>query len=263
MSSPHRNAGPSRTDLLSKNVRSVRDRINAAARDAGRPSGSVRLIAVTKSVSPGVALALARTGERELGENRLPSLEEKARAFQEAGRSVRWHFIGHLQRNKARRVARLATAIHAVDTPALLATLGRVCAEEGVAPALYLQVKLTDEEAKHGLAPEALGELVPEAARAGLRLAGLMTMAPLAGGVAAAAPVFERLAALAAELDPAAFLEGRPRLSMGMSGDLEPAIAAGAHDVRVGTALFEGVRELLASADGSSPDDDENDGAAA
>jgi len=241
MSSPHRNAGPSRTDLLSKNVRRVRDRVDAAARDAGRPSGEVRLIAVTKSVSPAVALDLARTGERELGENRLPSLEEKARAFQEAGQSVRWHFIGHLQRNKARRVARLADEIHAVDTAALLATLGRIADEDGVSPALYLQVKLTDEDSKFGLAPADVPALVDQARARGQRLAGLMTMAPLEGGADAARPVFERLARLAAQLDASAFDGGRPRLSMGMSGDLEVAVAAGADDVRIGTALFEGL----------------------
>jgi uncharacterized pyridoxal phosphate-containing UPF0001 family protein len=116
--------------LLRKNREDVRSRVLEAARKAGRPGDCVRLLAVTKAVPCEVALGLAKLGQLDLGENRLPSLEEKAHFFEQAGQSVRWHFVGHLQRNKARRVARLADEIHAVDSLALLETLARIRDEE-------------------------------------------------------------------------------------------------------------------------------------
>src|SRR5690606_2464967 len=106
-----------------------------------------------KSVGTETALALPALGLLDLGESRASELERKAAAFAERGVAARWHFVGHLQRNKARRVARIAHAIHAVDTPELLHALARIASEEGAAPALYLQVKLQDEPSKHGLAP--------------------------------------------------------------------------------------------------------------
>ncbi|MEM7308146.1 MAG: YggS family pyridoxal phosphate-dependent enzyme [Planctomycetota bacterium] len=234
--------------LLRKNRDAVLQHLAEAAHAAGREPASIELVAVTKTVRPEVALGLAELGQLDLGENRIASLEEKVAFFQAKGREVRWHFIGHLQRNKARRVARLVHTIHAVDTPALLATLGRISAEEGLRPGLYLQVKLNDEEAKYGLSPQAVPELVREAGDQGARLLGLMTMAPLveadpAAKSAAARDTFERLAALAAELPAASFDGGRPRLSMGMSGDLTEAVEAGADTVRIGTALFRGLEE--------------------
>ena len=232
--------------LLRQNRDDVRARLAAAAAEVRRPPEEVRLIAVTKSVSPGVALALAAAGQEDLGENRLDGLEAKAAAFRERGVAVRWHFVGHLQRNKARRVARLAHAIHGVDTRALLELLLGLRAEEGLAPGLYLQVKLADEAAKHGLAPGDVPGLVALARERGAPLAGLMAIAPLADGPAAlreARRVFEALAELARALPGDAFAEGRPRLSMGMSGDLEEAVGAGADDVRIGTALFRGLEE--------------------
>jgi len=232
--------------LLRKNRDDVRARLAAAAAEAGRRPEEVRLIAVTKTVSPEVALGLAALGQEDLGENRLAGLEEKAAAFAARGVAVRWHFIGHLQRNKARRVARLAHAIHGVDSRALFETLLGLRAEESLAPGLYLQVKLAEEENKHGLAPGEVPALVDLARARGVHLLGLMALAPLVEGPLARAEarrVFEALAALARELPGDAFAGGRPRLSMGMSGDLEEAVRAGADDVRVGAALFRGIEE--------------------
>ena len=236
--------------ILRQNRDAVLVRLADAAARAGRRPEDVRLIAVTKTVPPEVALALLELGQADLAENRLAGLEEKAAFCAERGVAPRWHFVGHLQRNKARRVARLAHAIHAVDSRALLDTLLALAAEEeGAAPGLYLQVKLARDENKHGLAPSEVPALVEAAAAAGARLLGLMTMAPLVEGAegpsarAEAQRVFLALAALARALPGAAFEGGRPRLSMGMSGDLEEAVSAGADDVRIGTALFRGVEE--------------------
>ncbi|MHC4378162.1 MAG: alanine racemase, partial [Planctomycetota bacterium] len=169
--------------------------------------------------------------------------------------ATRWHFIGRIQRNKARRIARLADELHGVDSLALVETLERVCAEEGRRPRIYLQLKLADDPAKGGLTP---AELTPvfEAARAAdhLELAGLMTMPPFlddpAENLALAERCFRQLAECAATLPGEAFADGRPLLSMGMSADLEAAVAAGSDWLRIGRALF---RELP-SLDGPASD---------
>ena len=241
--------GPSLQQILRQNRDAVLVRLADAAARAGRRPEDVRLIAVTKTVPPEVALALFELGQADLAENRLAGLEEKAAFCAARGVAPRWHFVGHLQRNKARRVARLAHAIHAVDSQALLDTLLALAAEEGATPGLYLQVKLARDENKHGLAPSEVPALVEAAGAAGARLLGLMTMAPLVEGAedptvhTEAQRVFLELAALARTLPGAAFQGGRPRLSMGMSGDLEEAVGAGADDVRIGTALFRGLEE--------------------
>ncbi|QDU67225.1 YggS family pyridoxal phosphate enzyme [Engelhardtia mirabilis] len=234
---------------LAQNLERVRARIERARRTATR-SGQARLLAVTKSVEPEVALALARLGQLDLGENRPEGLEAKRRLFDaelesgqsEGGRRVRWHFIGHLQRNKARRVARLADEIHAVDSVALARTLSRVCAEEGLRPRIYLQVRLTDEATKHGLDPSELPQAIEASDPSCLDLAGLMTMAPLEDDpqrrAESASRTFGRLAELAERHGDAPWIEGRALLSMGMSDDLEQAVDQGSDWLRIGSALF-------------------------
>lgn len=234
-------------ERLSENRARVLDRIARAARAAGRDPAEVELVAITKSVPPALAMALHDQGCTDLGENRADELLAKQAAFLASGRVARWHFVGHLQRNKARRVLRVAHAIHSVDSEELLATLARLAEEEGRRPGIFLQLKLADETTKGGLAPGALTELVERAQQGPLPLLGLMTMAPLLddplAAQRAARAVFERLGALARSLPAATFAGGRMRLSMGMSDDLEEAVRAGAHVVRVGSALFEGLAQ--------------------
>lgn len=232
---------------LNENRTRLLARLAAAALAVGRAPQDVELVAVTKSVPAETAMELFDLGCLDLGENRADDLVEKHAAFLATGRLARWHFIGHLQRNKARRVLRVAHAIHSVDSLELYDTLARCAAEEQRAPGIYLQLKLADESAKGGLAPALLPELLARAIGGPLPLLGLMTMAPLhaepdlARGAARA--VFERLAALAATLVPSAFAGGRVRLSMGMSQDFEEAVRAGATTVRIGSQLFEGLGE--------------------
>lgn len=230
---------------LKTNRSAVLERIRAAARAAGRDPAEVQLLAVTKSVPVAVAEELFELGCEDLAENRASALEAKHAAFLASGRIARWHFVGHLQRNKARRVLRLAHAIHSVDSPELYETLARLAREEQRFPGIFLQVKLAAEDAKGGLAPEEVPTLVERARSGPLPLFGLMTLAPLSddplGALRAARTVFEGAAALARRLPATAFVDGRVRLSMGMSQDLEEAVRAGAHVVRVGSALFEGV----------------------
>lgn len=222
-------------------------RIAAAARAAGRAPEDVELVAVTKSVPAATAMALFDLGCEDLGENRADALVEKHDAFLATGRIARWHFIGHLQRNKARRVLKVAHAIHSVDSLELYRTLARLAAEERRFPGIFLQLKLAEEAAKGGLPPVDLPELLAEAVGGPLPLLGLMTMAPLIEeperARSEARRTFEALSALAATLAPSAFVGGRVRLSMGMSQDLEEAVRAGATTVRVGSDLFAGLDE--------------------
>jgi pyridoxal phosphate enzyme (YggS family) len=233
---------------LRASLERVRDRIARACRAAGRDPSDVQLVAVTKGAGAELAAALAELGQLDLGENRAGELEAKASALSARGLAVRWHFLGHLQRNKARRVVARAAAVHSLDSVRLLRALERL-AEEGSRPLdVYLEVKLVEVEERSGFAPAEVPAAVELAASLPhLRLAGLMTMAPLdprarPGDVASQAlarATFASLRELAGRLPRGAFAGGAPRLSMGMSSDLEAAIHEGAHVVRVGTALFE------------------------
>lgn len=230
---------------LETRYRALRARLDELARARGR---ELQLVAVSKSVAPERAAELARLGQRDFGENRLEALEAKCAHFAVAGLEARWHFIGHLQRNKARAVARLASVVHSVDSTALCATLARSAQEFGRPLELYLQVNLSGEAHKSGFAPRDVAAAVETCANEArkapqVRLCGLMTMSatPVEGAaveLGAARALFARLRALAGELPAGAFVGGRARLSMGMSEDYEPAILEGADLVRIGSALF-------------------------
>ena len=228
------------TDLAG-NLGAVRARIDAAARAAGRDPSTVALLAVSKTWPADDVRALAALGQLDFGENRAQELLSKAGELSDL--PLRWHFIGQLQRNKAAAVARLGAVVHTVDRASLAGTLDRTGRETTPVDVL-VQVDLGGAAGeiadRGGAAPDdvpALADLV--ASSAGLRLRGLMAVAPRGEDPG---PAFDRLAALAARVrgDHPDAVE----LSAGMSGDLEEAVAAGATVVRVGTALF-GDRPLL------------------
>jgi pyridoxal phosphate enzyme (YggS family) len=231
---------------LAARLAEVERRVEAACARAGRARESVRVLPVTKSVEPEVAAALLEHGHAEFAENRADELERKHAWFAARGSAVRWHFIGHLQRNKARRVARACAEIHSVDSAALYEALARVCDEERLALCVWLQAKLWPEDNKGGFEPDELLALWRRApANPRVRWRGLMTMAPLVDddasgerGARAARAVFGGLRELARRGDPARFDGGRVRLSMGMTADFEIAIEEGADVVRIGSALF-------------------------
>ena len=131
----------------------LKARLNDAERAAGRAVGSVQLLPVTKTADPALTLEFARAGELELAENRVPFLEQKAAELAAAGVQVRWHFIGHLQRNKARRVLQLAEVIHSVDSLRLIETLARIAEEEKLRPRIFLEVLMSSEKEKSGFDP--------------------------------------------------------------------------------------------------------------
>jgi hypothetical protein len=231
-------------ERLEENLRDVRERIAVAARAAGRDPAGVRLLAVSKTWPADDVRALAALGQREFAENRVQELLGKAADLAASPPPVvgpaelRWHLVGQLQRNKAAAVARLGAVVHSVDRAPLAEALARAAQREQAVLDVYVQVDLGGppgrDGVRGGVPPEevpALADLV--AGTAGLRLQGLMAVAPRGEDPA---PAFARLARVAARVradHPAA-----KELSAGMSADLEAAVTAGATVVRVGTALF-------------------------
>jgi pyridoxal phosphate enzyme (YggS family) len=216
----------------------VRQRIRTAAEGAGRDPSTVRLVAVSKT-QPASAVAEAyAAGQRDFGENYVQELVSKAEALQHLP-DLRWHFIGHLQRNKVRHVVRLVHAVHGVDTAELAAELAkraRSSADSGSPLAILVEVNIGREPQKHGVLPEAVEEVLASVERESeLQLRGLMCVPPLSPDPTASRPYFDALVALREAHGGATRL---PELSMGMTADLESAVAAGSTLVRVGTAIF-------------------------
>ncbi len=174
-------------------------------------------------------------GHRAFGESYAQELVAKAEALQDLP-GIEWHFIGHLQSNKARKIAPFAHVVHAVDSPGLARELGRRVAQSGRPPLpVLIEVNVSGEPQKHGASPGDLTDLIASVrAEPSLSLRGLMTV-PEAGELDLARRAFETLASLRSLHGGEALL---PELSMGMSGDFELAIACGATMVRVGTAIF-------------------------
>ncbi|HTF57808.1 MAG TPA: YggS family pyridoxal phosphate-dependent enzyme [Planctomycetota bacterium] len=212
-----------------ENLLRVRERIEAACRRAKRQPGEITLVAVTKSASPGEVEAILELGVRDLGESR--AIEGSARAAQ-FGPDVRWHFIGHLQTNKAKRVVEAFQVVHSVDRAGLVDELERRAAGRNRRLPMFVQVNVSGEATKGGFRPEETAAAVgqPRSAKPHLDVVGLMTMAP-EGPPESARPHFRKLRELAAAC-------GLSGLSMGMTGDFEVAIEEGATHIRVGTALF-------------------------
>ncbi len=226
---------------IAANLREIRDRIAQAAARAGRKAEEVTLVGVTKYVDAAVAQALLDAGQFDLGESRPQELWSKAAALPDP--RIRWHMIGHLQRNKARRTLPLVALLHSLDSLSLAESLSVEATAQSRRLPVLLEIKIADDATKHGFAiAEAPAALQAIARLPGLEIRGLMGMASLEGGETAARRDFARLRelrdALLRDCPPEASLA---ELSMGMSGDYEVAIAEGATLVRVGSALFEDV----------------------
>ena len=214
--------------MLAENLAHVEEQIHSACSRAGRRREEVTLVAVTKVFPANVIEEAYALGLREFGENYVQEFEGKAPQLPPLP-GARFHLIGHLQSNKSRRATELFQVIQTVDSPKLARRLD----EQTAQPLdIFLEVKLSEEEAKHGAAPGELPALV-EAVRAcpKLRLRGLMTMPPWSEDQEQSRPYFRRLRELA-------HTHGLPSLSMGMSNDFRAAIEEGATHIRVGTALF-------------------------
>lgn len=214
-------------ETLADRLTEVEGRIAAACRAAGRNRGDVTLLAVTKVFPAQVLLDAYAAGLREFGENYVQEFEGKAPQLG-ALPGARFHLIGHLQSNKSRKAGELFQVIQTVDS----AKLARRLSELEKPLEVMIEVKLSEEDSKHGCAPEDLPSLVAAIRELPhLTLTGLMTMPPWSENVELSRPYFRRLRELAQQ-------HGLPGLSMGMSHDLEVAIQEGSTMVRVGTALF-------------------------
>lgn len=226
---------------IRENLRAVHNRIAEAARRCGRAPESVTLVAVTKRNAIEPIRELVRLGTHDLGENYPQELWTKVEALSDL--PVRWHLIGHLQSNKARKTVSMVRMIHAVDSLKLLKTLDELAETLPAPPRVCLQVNASGEQSKHGWSPEDLPRDADAiAACRRIPIVGLMTIAGYGTSNEEARPTFARLRQLRDHLQSATGLP-LPELSMGMSGDYEAAIEEGATFVRVGSALFEGAME--------------------
>ena len=213
----------------------VRERIAAACRQAGRDPSGVRLLAVTKTHPPAAVEYAARYGLDAVGENRVQEAVDKRK---ECTATIRWELIGHLQSNKAALAAAQFDRVQSVDSLKLLTLLDRAAGEHGRRLPVLLQINAGHDPAKFGAEPAEAPRLLEAAlALPNLQVEGLMTIAPLSEDPAVARRTFAALRQLRDEL---AARTGAPlrELSMGMTGDLEIAVAEGSTLVRVGTALF-------------------------
>jgi len=216
----------------------VRARIDAAARSANRDPASVRLIAVSKTFPIDAVREAFQAGHRDFGENRVQEALQKME--RSADLPIRWHLLGHLQTNKARKAAPAFAMIQSVDGVELLEKLDQAAEDTGHAPELLIQVDLAGEATKFGVSPDEVPRLFEAAGRCrAARIVGLMTLPPVPETPEDARPWFRRLRDLRDQWHasgvPAHMLR---ELSMGMSGDFEVAIQEGATMVRVGTAIF-------------------------
>jgi pyridoxal phosphate enzyme (YggS family) len=223
---------------IESHLAAIRSRIAAAAAAAGRTPTDVSLLAVSKMFGPDHVRAAYAAGQRDFGENKVQEALQKREAT--ADLAIRWHLIGHLQSNKAKKAAPAFAAIHSVDSVELLRRIDAAAVEAGSAPDVYIQVDLAGEDTKFG-APEAEAGAIARAAAScrAARLKGLMLLPPWFDDPELARPYFRRLRGLRDRLieegiDAALLHE----LSMGMSHDFEVAIQEGATLVRVGTAIF-------------------------
>ena len=220
---------------LTENLEAVRERIASAAQRAGRKYEDVELVAVSKTYPVEMIRESAEAGQELFGESRIQEALIKIPSLPSL---LRWHFIGHLQSNKVRKVLPYFELIHGVDSSGLARDIDRIGGEMGIFPRVLLEVNVSGEGSKHGFVPEALErELEGLLAMPRLQVEGFMTMAPLAAEAEASRPYF---AALRELRDRLSTTTGIPlsTLSMGMSGDYEVAVEEGATLVRVGSAIF-------------------------
>ncbi|HPF69411.1 MAG TPA: YggS family pyridoxal phosphate-dependent enzyme [Candidatus Krumholzibacteria bacterium] len=230
---------------VAHNLAAVRDRMAEACRQAGRPADAVRLVAVSKRIPLELVAAACADGQWALGENRIqdavPRQAELAALLRAQGLDpgrVHWHFIGHLQSNKAGRAVGAFDLLHGIDAQALAVRLDRLAGDAGVRQPVLLEVNISGEDQKNGLQPDqAVPAAEAVAALPNLDLQGLMGMARWDAPEAELRASFARLRRLAEQARTAT---GRPlpELSMGMSDDFPAAIAEGATIVRVGSAIF-------------------------
>ena len=220
---------------IAENLERVREQVARAAAKAGRTAGDIELVAITKT-HPGEKVREAiEAGQTLFGESRVQEARVK---IPELPSSLRWHFVGHLQKNKIRHALPLFELFHSVDSLALAQEMNRIAADEGMHPRVLLEVNVAGEGSKFGFAPEKLREQMEELlALQRLSILGLMTIPPLTDKAEASRGYFVQLRELRDRLQTE-FHVDLPQLSTGMTQDFPIAVEEGATLVRVGTAIF-------------------------
>ncbi len=215
----------------------LEERICAACERSGRRREDVLLVAVTKTRTVAEIEEVLAAGVANIAEN---FVQEMQRKYQAIGPRATWHFIGHLQRNKAKAAVGMAQWIHSIDSVRLAREVSKRALAQGKRQRALIEVNVSGEQTKFGFAPEELPQVLPElAALEGLEICGLMTMAPLVEDPEEVRPIFAQTRALAEKLQRMG-LDGvrMDHLSMGMTSDFEVAIEEGATMIRVGQAIF-------------------------
>jgi len=223
------------TNGMTDRIAGVRAQLEAACRRAGREPASVELVAVAKTFGPDAVREAAEAGLSVFGENRV---QEAAEKIPLCPSGLRWHLVGHLQTNKVRHAVFLFDVVHAVDSARLLERVEREAEEAGKRMSVCLEINVSGERSKFGLAPEAAPEVLALAGSLRrVEVVGLMTIPPFAPDPEAARPFFRRLRELRDRWrdEFGLALDG---LSMGMSGDFAVAIEEGATWVRIGSSIF-------------------------
>ena len=223
--------------MIAENMAQVEARIAGACEKAGRERSSVTLIAVSKTKPLPMLQEAYDCGCRDFGENRVQELTEKYEALP---KDIRWHMIGHLQRNKVKYIIDKVELIHSVDSIRLAETIDREARKHNLTANILIEVNVAGEESKFGVAPDELDAFTDEIAQfSNIRVLGLMTIAPFVGNAEENRLIFERLRKLSVDI------AGKNThnitmgvLSMGMTNDYEVAVEEGATMVRVGTGIF-------------------------
>ncbi len=229
---------PNQAADISQRIGKIQERIHQAAKAAGRDPASVRLVAVSKTVPIETVRMAIDAGATIIGENYVQEAREKFLAL--PAHSARWHFIGHLQRNKAGTVVRIFDLIHSVDSIRLADELNKQAGKVNKVQSILVQVNLSGEKTKSGMPPEDTERVVRHISTLPyLSLQGLMTMPPFFNAPEKVRPYFKQLRLLRDRIKGLGIKNVRmDELSMGMTGDFEVAVAEGATLVRVGTAIF-------------------------
>jgi pyridoxal phosphate enzyme (YggS family) len=229
---------------IAETLKRVLERIHRAAAKTGRNPDDIKLVAVTKTIELSGIIETINAGAHILGENRVQEAQKKIQdaRFRMQDKDIEWHLIGHLQTNKAKTAVQLFDLIHSVDSTSLAEELNKQAEKIGKQQRVLVEVKLSDEPAKHGVSENGMIELLKKISdMENLKLEGLMTMPPFFDNPEDTRQYFRKLRELRDKAAAVGF--NLPELSMGMSNDFEVAIEEGATMIRIGTAIF---------ADGSS-----------
>ena len=223
--------------MIRENIESVEERISGACRRAGRDRSEVNLICVTKTKPEEMLLEAYEAGQRDFGENKVQEICRKKPALPG---DIRWHMIGHLQRNKVRQLIGQTVMIHSVDSLRLAEAISAEAVKAGIVIPVLIEVNMADEERKFGVSPGDALQLITDASElGGIKIEGLMTIAPYTEDPESNRPYFAGLRELAVDIGQKCIDNvSMGVLSMGMTGDFEVAIEEGATHIRVGTGIF-------------------------